>query len=114
MLAVHRNGSFDLADWITEDMYPNSYKIDETTPEGAIIFQKLNEYAPYLTLVTEDGILIDVIARSATPEEEAAANAPLPKTDEQLLIEQLLSQTAAQQAAIDSLVMDALGGVSSV
>ncbi|MGO4543219.1 hypothetical protein AB4Z29_00265 [Paenibacillus sp. 2TAB23] len=110
MLVVHKNGSYESSDWLSAETYPDSHFVDTKTDEGKELASKVVELYPFYQLVVEDGVLIDVEPRDRTPEEIEAENAPSPKTAEQIRIEQLEGQLAAQQAVIDALVLDALGG----
>lgn len=114
MLVVHKNGSYDSADWLTPETYPDSFFVDTTTADGTELANKVFALFPYYTLIAEDGVLIDVEQRDKTSEEIERENTSPPKTPEQLQIDQLENQLAAQQAVIDALLLDALGGSDDV
>ncbi|WP_028609740.1 hypothetical protein [Paenibacillus harenae] len=104
-MILHANGSYDRADWHTEEFcaerYPNSHFIDESTEEGAALATKILSF-PYFSIITdEEGNLSDVVERDPTPE-EIEAQKPV-KTPEQLRIEQLEAELADVQLALAEL-----------
>jgi hypothetical protein len=95
---IHPDGSYESGYWQTAELYPNSQFIDEKTPIGQALANKIVSLYPFYTPVYENGVIVDAIPRTPTPEEEEALKPP--KTADQLRIEQL--EKANEQLMLDN------------
>lgn len=91
---IHTDGSIESGKWHTRDLYPDSYYIDENTSSGQVLATKATEYHPYVRYNVVNGEIVDVQRRDKTPEEIEQENAPKPKTEVELLQEQVAQLTA--------------------
>lgn len=105
-MIVHADGGYEIGSWLTADTYPDTYFIDDETELSA----KILALYPYYTLDIVDGVLIDVVPRDKTPEEEAAENAPVPKTIETLEAENTALQS--RLADVELALIELFGGVA--
>lgn len=110
-MIVHATGGYETGEWLTADTYLDSYYIDESTEEGAILASKVIALFPYYTLNIVDGVLTDVTERDKTPEEAA----PAPKTPEEIRIETLEAENFALQtrlADVELALIEIFGGAA--
>lgn len=84
---IHPDGSYESGYWQTPDLYPNSQFINEKTPIGQALANKIVSLYPFYTPILENGVIVDAIPRTPTPEEKDALKPT--KTDDQIRIEQL-------------------------
>jgi hypothetical protein len=100
-MVVFEDGNYETGYWLTAESYPE--RVCYEVEEGSELALKIVALYPFYTMDIVDGVLVDVTEREKTQEEIDAENAPPPKTEEQLRIEQLESDNASLLLAVADL-----------
>lgn len=105
-MIIRSNGGYEInplypsTNWYEDE--PDNYVIDETTPQGKALTEKVQSLYPFYTLNIASGVVIDVTARDPLPGEIPEPEPPK-KTEEQLLIEQLQQDNESLMLAVTDL-----------
>lgn len=84
-MIVYPDGNIETGPWLTAATYPEKtyYVVDESTPAGAALRDKILDLHPYYTINVVGNELVDVTAREKTPE-EVAAEQPAPQPPDRI------------------------------
>lgn len=96
-------GTYETGHWLGKDSYPNSSYPYYLISDKSDLAVKVRKLYPFFSLVVEDDVLFDIIPREKKQEEIDEENTLSPKTTEQLRIEQLEIDLAAnEQSNLDT------------